>query len=61
MFGVSTSLVVQPRDDDPDAPAKGMPAIRYDFRLGVASGGETGRVGADPAQILSAAEKHNER
>jgi dihydroxyacetone kinase DhaKLM complex PTS-EIIA-like component DhaM len=33
-----------------------MPAIRYDFRLGVASGAETGRVGADPSQILSAVE-----
>ena len=56
VFGVSTSLVVLPRDNDPDAPIKGMPAIRYDFRLGVASGEETGRVGADPSQILSAVE-----
>jgi protocatechuate 3,4-dioxygenase beta subunit len=56
VFGVSTSLVVLPRDNDPGAPIKGMPAIRYDFRLGVASGGETGRVGADPSQILSAVE-----
>ena len=56
VFGVSTSLVVLPRDNDPDAPVKGMPAIRYDFRLGVASGAETGRVGADPSQILSAVE-----
>ena len=56
VFGVSTSLVVLPRDNDLDAPIKGMPAIRYDFRLGVASGDETGRVGADPAQILSAVE-----
>ena len=56
VFGVSTSLVVQPRDNDPEAPIKGMPAIRYDFRLGVAAGGETGRVGADPSQILSTVE-----
>ena len=56
VFGVSTSLVVLPRDNDPEAPIKGMPAIRYDFRLGVAAGGETGRVGADPSQILSTVE-----
>jgi hydroxyquinol 1,2-dioxygenase len=56
VFGVSTSLVVLPRDNDPDAPVKGMPAIRYDFRLGVAAGEEAGRVGADPSQILSAVE-----
>ena len=56
VFGVSSSLVVSPRDDDPDAPIKGVPAIRYDFRLGRASGDETGRVGADPSQILAKAE-----
>lgn len=55
VFGVSSSLVVTPRDNDPDAPVKGMPAIRYDFRLGVASDDETGRVGADPSQILAMA------
>jgi hydroxyquinol 1,2-dioxygenase len=52
VFGVSTSLVVSPRDNDPDAPIKGIPAIRYDFRLGRAAGDDTGRVGADPSQIL---------
>lgn len=56
VFGVSSSLVVSPRDNDPDAPIKGIPAIRYDFRLGRASDDETGRVGADPSQILSMAE-----
>ncbi len=55
VFGVSSSLVTSPRDNDPDAPIKGIPAIRYDFRLGRASGHETGRVGADPSQILSMA------
>jgi protocatechuate 3,4-dioxygenase beta subunit len=55
VFGVSSPLVTSPRPDDPDAPIKGIPAIRYDFRLGVAAGEETGRVGADPAQILSGA------
>jgi hydroxyquinol 1,2-dioxygenase len=56
VFGVSSPLVISPRDDDPQAPVKGIPAIRYDFRLGIASGSETGRVGADPSQIVKAAE-----
>jgi protocatechuate 3,4-dioxygenase beta subunit len=56
VFGVSSALVTSPRTDDPDAPVKGIPAIRYDFRLGRASADESGRVGADPSQILSAAE-----
>ncbi|SDR47848.1 catechol 1,2-dioxygenase/hydroxyquinol 1,2-dioxygenase [Rhizobiales bacterium GAS191] len=55
VFGVSNALVTSPRDDDPEAPVKGIPAIRYDFRLGIAAGNETGRVGADPSQILAGA------
>jgi hydroxyquinol 1,2-dioxygenase len=54
VFGVSNALVISPRQDDPEAPVKGIPAIRYDFRLGRASGNETGRVGADPSQIVAA-------
>ncbi len=53
VFGVSTPLVTLARADDPAAPIQGIPAIRYDFRLGIAGSGETGRVGADPAQILA--------
>lgn len=53
VFGVSSSLVVSPRDDDPDAPIKGVAAIRYDFRLAPSSGDGDGRVGADPSQILA--------
>jgi hypothetical protein len=54
VFGVSQSLIVSPRDDDPEAPVKGIPAIRYDFRLGVAAHSDSGRVGADPSQIMAA-------
>ena len=50
VFGVSASLVVRARDDDPDTPIPG-PAVRYDFRLGRASGAGSGRVGADPAAV----------
>jgi hydroxyquinol 1,2-dioxygenase len=45
VFGVSSALVVTPRADDPDAPVQGIPAIRYDFRLGRASGDGSGRGG----------------
>src|SRR5260370_17616227 len=54
VFGVSSALVVSPRDDDPEAPLKGIPAIRYDFRLGLASDNETRRARPDPSQILPA-------
>ncbi len=52
VFGVSRSLVVEPRPD-PDAPLPGIPAIRYDFRLADAVSGGSHRVGADPAQTLA--------
>ncbi|MBO0710213.1 MAG: hydroxyquinol 1,2-dioxygenase [Acetobacteraceae bacterium] len=55
VFGVSRGLVVSPKPHDPDAPLK-LPALRYDFRLVRASGDETGRVGADPSQIVAAAQ-----
>jgi len=55
VFGVSSPLVTSPRENDPEAPVKGMPAIRYDFRLGRVSDAATGRVGADPSQILAKA------
>lgn len=55
VFGVSRSLVVAPKAGDADAPIKGIPAIRYDFALGAVTGEGSGRVGADPAQILAAA------
>ncbi len=56
VFGVSRALVVAPKANDPGSPIPGLPAIRYDFVLGRAAGGDTGRVGADPSQIVAAAE-----
>jgi protocatechuate 3,4-dioxygenase beta subunit len=53
VFGVSRSLVVSPKAD-PEAPIPGIPAIRYDFRLGAEAAGGSNRVGADPSQILAA-------
>jgi hydroxyquinol 1,2-dioxygenase len=54
VFGVSNALVVTPRTDDPDAPIRGMASIRYDFRLAHAHGEASGRVGADPKQVMAA-------
>jgi hydroxyquinol 1,2-dioxygenase len=57
VFGVSKSLIVQPQRGLPDAPRGDLPAVRYDFRLSRLAAGETGgRVGADPSQILPAAQ-----
>jgi hydroxyquinol 1,2-dioxygenase len=53
VFGVSNALITSPREEDPDAPVKGIPSIRYDFRLGVAASEDAGRVGADPSQIMA--------
>ena len=56
VFGVSQSLVVTARKDDPDAPIKGIGAVRYDFQLARAANDGEGRVGADPAAFMPAAE-----
>ncbi|HLY57663.1 MAG TPA: dioxygenase [Stellaceae bacterium] len=52
VFGVSDPLVVTPRESDPASPVQGLPSIRFDFRLSRADGAGSGRVGADPSQIL---------
>jgi hydroxyquinol 1,2-dioxygenase len=55
VFGVSGSLVVGAKDD-PASPIPGLKAVHYDFRLAHAQPGDTGRVGADPSQLMPAAE-----
>ncbi len=56
VFGVSAALVVSLKADDAGSPIPGLPTIRFDFSLGRAADNDTGRVGADPAQIVRAAE-----
>lgn len=57
VFGVSSSLIVEAAMGVPGSPRPDLPSIRYDFRLSRRAAGETGgRVGADPSQILPAAE-----
>jgi len=56
VFGASDSLVVGVKKNDPASPIAGMPAIGYDFRLAPVATGETsGRVGADPSEVVRAA------
>ena len=57
VFGVSNSLVVTPAMGLPGAPRSDLPAVRYDFRLSRLAAGESGgRVGADPSQMMPAAQ-----
>ncbi len=54
VFGVSDSLVVQPRRGLPDAPDPALPCVRYDFRIArQAPHDSSGRVGADPSRIAA--------
>ncbi|MGC8476982.1 MAG: dioxygenase [Acetobacteraceae bacterium] len=54
VFGVSGPLVVREVAADPAAPVQGIPSVRYDFRLVREVGHGSGRVGADPKQVLAA-------
>jgi protocatechuate 3,4-dioxygenase beta subunit len=53
VFGASESLVVGLNSNDPASPFPDLQSIRFDFRLAALAGEATsGRVGADPSQIL---------
>ena len=53
VFGVDASLVVAVNPNDPAAPIANMPSIHHDFHMArVEAGLGTGRVGADPSQIV---------
>jgi protocatechuate 3,4-dioxygenase beta subunit len=54
VFGVSDSLVTGLRRNDPSSPFPQLPAIKFDFVLGLASAAGSGRVGADPSQFVRA-------
>jgi hydroxyquinol 1,2-dioxygenase len=62
VFGAAANLVVRERTDDPESPRPGAPSIRFDFTLSRASEADlqTGRVGADPAQIAASREAQRE-
>ena len=58
VFGASGDLVVEVRQNDPASPIAGLPSVAFDFRLAKEGAVDRlgGRVGADPKQIVSAAE-----
>jgi hydroxyquinol 1,2-dioxygenase len=55
VFGVTESLVANPKPNDPESPFGALPSICFDFALAAASDGLSGRVGADPSQITKKA------
>jgi hydroxyquinol 1,2-dioxygenase len=55
VFGVSDSLIISVKNNDPASPLPKMPSIHYDFRLALAKDQMSGRVGADPSQITAKA------
>lgn len=57
VFGVSDTLVISVNPNDPASPIPHLPTVHYDFRLAAAakSAAMSGRVGADPSQILQKA------
>jgi hydroxyquinol 1,2-dioxygenase len=58
VFGVTQSLVVGIKRNDPASPFPGLPAVKYDFQLASATARDaSGRVGADPSQITKSAGK----
>jgi hydroxyquinol 1,2-dioxygenase len=53
VFGVTASLVTEPKTADHSSPFPALPSVRYDFVLATAAeDGASGRVGADPAQFI---------
>jgi hydroxyquinol 1,2-dioxygenase len=55
VFGVTASLVTDVKKSDPDSPIPNLPAIRFDFQIPAAAAVGSGRVGADPSQIVKKA------
>jgi hydroxyquinol 1,2-dioxygenase len=55
VFGVTESLVTSVNQKDPNSPIPTLPSIKFDFKLAHATAKDmTGRVGADPSQIVKA-------
>jgi hydroxyquinol 1,2-dioxygenase len=53
VFGVTAALVTAVNPNNPASPVKNLPSIRFDFTLAKAGELGTGRVGADPSQIIA--------
>jgi hydroxyquinol 1,2-dioxygenase len=55
VFGVTASLVTDIRAKDSSSPIPNLPTIKFDFQLPAAKAVGSGRVGADPSQIVKKA------
>jgi protocatechuate 3,4-dioxygenase beta subunit len=55
VFGVNQSLIVSVNKKDDRSPLPHLSSLRYDFKLAAAKDKMSGRVGADPAQIIGKA------
>jgi catechol 1,2-dioxygenase/hydroxyquinol 1,2-dioxygenase len=55
VFGVTASLVTQVNEKDSASPIAGLASIKFDCQLPAARGVGSGRVGADPSQIVKKA------
>ncbi|EHM03170.1 Dioxygenase [Acetobacteraceae bacterium AT-5844] len=54
VFGVSETLIVQPRTGLADSPDPGLPSVHYDFHISRrAPHDKSGRVGADPSKVTA--------
>jgi len=56
VFGVTESLVVDPKANVAESPFGALPSVRFDFELAAAQEAGSGRVGADPSQITKKAD-----
>jgi len=55
VFGVTESLVTAINANDTNSPIPNLPSVKFDFKLASAAAKDgTGRVGADPSQIVKA-------
>ena len=55
VFGANESLITAPRANDPASPVASLPSIHFDFKLAAVRNAASGRVGADPSQLVKRA------
>jgi hydroxyquinol 1,2-dioxygenase len=58
VFGANESLITEPKVNNAESPFGGLPSIHFDFALASSGDASSGRVGADPSQLVTKAEAH---
>ncbi len=59
VFGANESLITAPKPGDSSSPFSALPSIHFDFKLSAAADTGSGRVGADPSQIVQKSAQAN--